>query len=281
MPVLETLSSPWRSRERVIIYGHEGTGKSTDILHVAQACPNSTFYIVDNDNAYDRLIETYECELPNVVTAGVEFAQDQNVHTWDGFLASVNEALSTMGRDDWLVVDMLSKAWDKVQEWFIQSIFQEDIDDYFLKIRMEKQRLKATPKDQGGKDSKSLGAFEGWMDWPVINQTYHKRVSTPLLTCHGHLFCVAEAQKISDDDDKGIKDLYGPVGARPKGQKRSGHIMQTVIMQTRDRGGNFKMTTVKDRGRELWNGEPFSNFAMEYLRDTAGWTVEKRFVPGG
>lgn len=278
MPILETLSCPWRSRERILIYGHEGTGKSTDILHVAQVCPNNTFYIIDNDNAYDRLIETFECELPNVLVAGVEFALDQDPHSWEGGVAAITEAQAKMSRDDWLVVDMTSKFWDKVQEWFIEQIFQEDIDDYFLRVRMEKERLKAVAKEKGDKEKKSLGAFEGWMDWPVINQTYHKRISTPLLKCPGHLFCVAEAQKIEADDDKGMKDLYGPVGARPKGQKRTGHIMQTVIMQSRNRGGNFKLETVKDRGRELWNGEAFENFAMEYLRDTAGWEVKREYV---
>lgn len=274
MPI--ALTSPYRSRERVLVYGHEGTGKSTDAISIAQACPNITVWVVDNDNSYDRLIETNSVELPNIYTAGVDFAEDNDPYSWDGMRKSIAEAQTKMGRDDWLIVDMLSKAWDAVQEWFIEQIFQSDIDDYFLKIRMEKERLKATPKKDGGKDSKALGAFEGWMDWPVINQTYHKGMSTPLLRCPGHLLCVAEAQKLSEDDDRGIKELYGPLGARPKGQKRSGHIMQTVIMQGRDRGGNFKLTTVKDRGRELWNGEVMEDFSRDYLEATAGWT--KTFV---
>lgn len=273
MPI--ALTSPYRSRERVLVYGHEGTGKSTDAISIARACPNVNVWVVDNDNSYDRLIETSDVELPNVYTAGVEFAVDNDPYSWEGMRNSIAEAQSKMSRDDWLIVDMLSKAWDSVQEWFIEQIFQSDIDDYFLKIRMEKERLKATKKE-GDKDKKALGAFEGWMDWPVINQTYHKGMSTPLLRCPGHLLCVAEAQKLSEDDDRGIKELYGPLGARPKGQKRSGHIMQTVIMQGRDRGGNFKLTTVKDRGRELWNGETMEDFAREYLEATAGWT--KTFV---
>jgi hypothetical protein len=193
----------------------------------------------------------------------------------DGYKNSIAEAEKLMDSEDWLSVDMLSKGWDNVQEWFIESIFQEDIDDYFLRIRMEKERLKV--KDDKGK--KSLGALEGWMDWPVINQTYHKRVSTPLLRCPGHLFCVAEAQKLTDDDDRSIKELYGTLGARPKGQKRSGHIMQTVMMQGRKRNGDFTLEGVKDRGRQLWNGEIMENFATDYLVGTAGW--EKKFVKPG
>lgn len=272
------LKNPLRSKERILIFGHEGTGKSTDFLHIAAAIPGQNFYVVDNDNAYDRLVDTFQQEhdvqLSNVFIAGQDFAQDQDPYSWDGFKNSLSEAMRLMDGEDWLSVDMLSKAWDNVQEWFIESIFQEDIDDYFLKVRMEKERMKSADKSK-----KSLGALEGWMDWPVINQTYHKRVSTPLLRCPGHLFCVSEAQKLSDDDDKGIKELYGPIGARPKGQKRSGHIMQTVIMQGRKRGGEFTLTGVKDRGRGLWNGEVMENFALDYLVNTAGW--ERKFVKPG
>lgn len=270
------LKNPLRSKERILIFGHEGVGKSTDALAIASMIPGNNMYVVDNDNSYDRLADTYDGDLSNLFIAGQDFATDQDPYSWDGFKNSIAEAIRLMDKDDWLVVDMLSKAWDMVQEWFIESIFQEDIDDYFLKIRMEKERLRGTQKAKGDKESKSLGAFEGWMDWPVINQTYHKRVSTPLLRCPGHLICVSEAQKLSDDDDRGIKELYGTLGARPKGQKRSGHIMQTVIMQGRKRNGDFTLTGVKDRGRVLWDGEAMENFAADYLVGTSGW--EKKFV---
>lgn len=269
MPV--GLTSPHRSRERIMIYGHEGTGKSTDALSIARKV-TGTVYVVDNDNSYDRLLETYDTELPNVKIAGVEFAEGHDPYAWDGMQQAINEAISQMERDDWLVVDMLSKAWDSVQEWFIEQIFQSDIDDYFLKVRLQKEMLRASQKKAGEKEDKALGVFEGWMDWPVINQTYHKRISTPLLRCPGHLLCVSEAQPLQKEDDQGIRDLYGPVGARPKGQKRSGHIMQTVIMQTKEsRADVFKLTGVKDRGRVLWRGEVMGDFAEDYLGGVGGW----------
>lgn len=267
------LVSPHRSRERIMVYGHEGTGKSTDALSIARKITGN-MYVVDNDNSYDRLLETYDVELPNVKIAGVEFAEGHDPYNWDGMQQAINEAMSQMERDDWLVVDMLSKAWDSVQEWFVNQVFQNDIDDYFLKIRLQKEMLKKKGEDE----KKSLGVFEGWMDWPVINQTYHKRISTPLLRCPGHLLCISEAQPINKEDDQGMKDLYGPVGARPKGQKRSGHIMQTVMMQTRNRGGDFKLTGIKDRGRVLWGGEVMEDFAVDYLGGVGGWT--KTFIKG-
>lgn len=276
MPIVETISSPFKSRERILGFGREGTGKSSAVLSIARKIPNVNFWIIDNDNSYERLLETDfpdVAENGNLLFCGQDFGGAPN--TWKGGIAGLADASDKMARDDWLVADMLSKFWDHVQEWFVESIFQEDIDDYFLKVRMEKARL----KDSSGKDKKALGAFEGWMDWPVINSTYHKRVSDKLLNCPGHLFCTAEAKKIEEDDDKGVRELYGPFSMKPSGQKRSGHLMQTVlIMSKTSRTDEFKLNSVKDRGRMMWRDEVFQDFATDYLVGTAGWTVKKEFV---
>jgi energy-coupling factor transporter ATP-binding protein EcfA2 len=81
------LKNPLRSKERILIFGHEGTGKSTDFLHIAAAIPSQNFYVVDNDNAYDRLVDTFQQEhdivLSNLFIAGQDFAQDQDPYSWE------------------------------------------------------------------------------------------------------------------------------------------------------------------------------------------------------
>lgn len=276
MPIVETLSSPYRSRERIMAFGHEGSGKSSGILSIARRSPDVKFWIIDNDNAYDRLLETDFTDvwgLDNLLFAGEHFGK-RPLNNWDNIIAALKYAIDNMERDDWLVIDMLSKMWSQVQEAFIEKIFGKDIDDYFLHIR----KLKA----QAGDDKKSLGAMDGWKDWPVINAMYSQRVSELLLNCHGHLYVVSESNKISDDDDKGIKDLYGPFGVKPAGQKRSGHLMQTVLFFTKDsRKQVYKISTIKDRGRVMWTDEPFDDFAIDYLVNTAGWELKKQFVKAG
>lgn len=280
MPIVETISSPFKSRERILVYGNEGTGKSSAVLNIARHIPNVNFWIIDNDEAYDRLLETDYSDLldnNNLLFCGQDFGGPPN--TWKGSIKGLADANDKMARDDWLVLDMLTKQWERVQDFFIESIFQEDIDDYFLKVRMEKEMMKK--KSDGGKDSKSLGALEGWMDWIVINQMYHKRVSDRLLNCPGNLFCVSESTTISSDDDKGLKDLYGPFGVRPKGQKRSGHLMQTVLFMSKNsRSQEFKLSTIKDRGRTVWTDEVFNEFAIDYLVNTAGWETKREFQRG-
>lgn len=267
MPVV--LESPLRSRERILAFGHEGTGKSSAYLSIARACPHVNFHILDNDNTMERLLDT---DFADVAERGNVIYEPYVAYEWEETRESIRKMQVDMGRDDWGVIDTSGKMWDQVQEWFIQQVFGADINDYFLRVRLEKERLKENVRGGGGgKEAKSLGALEGWMDWPVINQEYHKWVSKPLLKFPGHLFVCTEAQKLNPDDDKGLRDLYGSLGARPMGQKRTGHIMQTVLFMSRSRGGAFKIETVKDRGRPVWNGEEFGGFAEEYLMGTAGW----------
>lgn len=265
---METIVSPFRSRERILGFGHEGSGKSSAILSVARRCPNSKFWIIDNDNSYDRLLETDYQDVwaqGNILFAGEHFGK-LPLNDWDNSVLAIAQATNQMSRDDWLVVDMTSKLWPQVQDAFTDKIFGKDIDDYFLHVR----KLKAN----AGDDKKSLGAFDGWKDWPVINNMYNKGVAEKLLNCPGHLYCVAESNKLSEDDDKGMRDLYGMFGVKPAGQKRSGHIMQTVMFFARDtRAQECKMTTIKDRGRGLWTDGVFTDFAVDYLVNTAGWQV--------
>ena len=282
MPMVETIHSPFRSRERIMGYGRESGGKSSGLLSIARHCPNDMFYIIDNDNAYDRLLETDFKDVwanGNVKFAGEDFGK-RPLSDWDNAKACIAWVLENMGRDDWLSIDFLNKFWSQVQSSFIQKIFGKEMDDYFLQVRLQKERAE--------KDSKALGAFDGWKDWPVINSMYHSKVSEPLLNCHGHLYVVSESTKINmpdnqgkGGDDKATRELYGSVGVRPDGQKRSGHIMQTVIFFSKTtRTNEFKLTTIKDRGRVMWNDEPFGDFAMDYLVGTAGWEVRKQYVAG-
>lgn len=278
MPQL-TLQSPNRSRERILVMGHEGGGKSSNILYLADRCPDATFWIVDTDRSYERLIETDHSNLTNIRLGGYEyegwgelcFGKDLNVHEWEGQVALIKEAQGQMGYDDWLIIDLEDKLWETVQEYFIEKVFGGDIDAYFMQTRLMIEHSKKSNSED--KEKKTLGALEGWKDWPVINKIYHQHVSKPLLQSPGHLYIVTGAQSLSEkNEDKGIKELYGALGTKPKGQKGTGHLMQTVLFQTYNpRNDQRKLETVKDRGRAMWRGEVFEDFVEDYFIGTAGW----------
>lgn len=262
-------------RERILGFGVGGTGKSAALLSIARKCPENAFYVVDTDvGSYDRLLATQYTDVAAVGNVHIHDPED-----WDEALSMVNEASRVMGRDDWLGFDMMTQTWDWVQEWFSENVFGQDIGDYFLEVRQAKQEMRNKGKkdEGGGRDKKSLGALEGWMDWPVINKQYNK-IYRALLRCPGHVYLAAEQTKVGDDDDKDTKDLLGPYGVKPKGQKRLPHIPHTVLMFTKTRIGEFQLTTIKDRGRPELERASFEDFARDYLMRVAGWRPGKPTV---
>lgn len=249
-------------RERILGFGVGGTGKSAALLSIARKCPNDQFYIVDTDvGSYERLLATQFTDVAEIGNVHTESPEE-----WDEALETVQHIIRKMGRDDWLGFDMMTQTWDWVQEWFSDQVFGKDIADYFLEIRQAKQ----ASKEKGGKDAKSLGALDGWKDWPVINKTYNK-LYRAILRAPGHVYLAAEQTKTGEDDDKDTKELYGPYGVKPKGQKRLGHVPHTSIMFTKTRVGEYQLTTIKDRGRPEMERQPVEDFARDYLMKVAGW----------
>jgi hypothetical protein len=272
------IQSPFRSRERILGFGNEGTGKSSALLYIARAVlpTGARFWIIDNDNTYDRLLETDFIDIsehPGLLFAGDGFGGDP--YEWKGTAESIKYATEHMGVDDWLVIDFGDKLWAQVQEWFTGEVFHATPEDYLLALRQSKTR-----KKDGGADV-NLGVYEGFMDWPVINTEYHARVSRPVLRSRGHLFWVAQSQGLDKQDDKQTQEVYGAYGSRPQGQKGSRHAMQTVVAFGRKRSGELTLESMKDRGRGLWMGEGYGeldkegivryDFSKKYLVETAGW----------
>lgn len=281
-----------RSRERILCFGVQGTGKSHAALTIMQRCPADTFFVIDNDNAWDRQIEGTELEdmvreeyrgSETKTVKGEEVTTllrdneyenpDGNIiiyhcEGWDENVAAIKDAFNRCGRHDWIVIDNVTMLWDDVQKKFIQQIFGSEVDKYFLEVRLEKERNKG----KTDKDAKSLGVLEGWMDWPVINAMWKQNVASKILNPPGHLFMMAEIDTIGKEADSEVKGLFGPYGVKPKGQKRTGHNPQTVMLMTVTRQGDWKMTTIKDRGqREKLEQEPVEEFAKDYLFKIGGW----------
>lgn len=265
-----TLRPKINPRERILTFGTAGTGKSTAVLEIARLCPTDTFYVADSEiSNYDRLLSTAFTDLNNVeVTPCTEWQE------WVDFVAKTN---SVMGRDDWLVIDMMTPLWDAVQGWFIEKVHGSDIEEFFIEKRITQQKIKDSAK-KGQEVPRGFGAINGEDgDWQVINKQIFK-LYNDMMKCPGHWYWCAEQDKIGKDDDKEVKAAYGAYGIKPKGQKKLPHVPMTSIWLTKSRVGNWAMTTIKDRGRPEVEDEPVENFAVDYLMNIAGW--EKVTVNG-
>lgn len=288
-----TLQSQGRSRERILAFGMEGVGKSLLLLDIATRVAPNKVHVVDNDNAWDRMLEgeslagvtpqvaceyrwndktgefdtdyTWAVEGGNVVIWHTWAATDQWTANTQALVAIEEDVAEYGSPRDWVGVDTGTLYWSAVQDWFVESVFNKSIEDYFMQVRMEKAKA--------SDDKKSLGALDGWMDWPVINKTYNAGAGRFFVSPPCNLLVTAELQEVSKEDDSQTRSLY-TMGVKPKGQKRLGHNMQSVVMLRRDRSGTYFASTLKDRGgREYLENTDITGYGFGewYLEEIAQW----------
>lgn len=148
-----------------------------------------------------------------------------------------------------------------------------DLASVMLSRRQAMENWKAEAKEEGKavKGGRNLQVFDGFTDWSVINPEY-RRLQNMLLRCPGHVYCTAEVDAVdSARDNTETKGLFGAYGVKPRGQKRTAHIFQTVLLMKKKRIGEWTMTTVKDRGRKEVEDVEVGDFGVRYLRRVAGW----------
>lgn len=235
------IRSPFPFRERILLFGGWGAGKSYAIESIARHCH---VVVVDTDAAWARtqaLSPDLDVEVVDVTDA-----------SWPEVLAAVSRELDP---DAWLAVDMLGPLWDLCQEHYVSTVYGKDKAAYFLAAREQGRR----------------GTLDGLKDWSVINAMW-AQLANVLLRKRCHLVATAGARELMGElEDAEVRSVYGPLGVRPSGNKRMGHLFSTVVFMQKTKGG-WSMTTVKDRGRKAFEREPVVDFAVQYLVG-AGWEV--------
>ncbi|HET7713167.1 MAG TPA: AAA family ATPase [Patescibacteria group bacterium] len=248
------------ARERILMYGREGTGKTESWLSIAEMFP-VPFYVIDTDDSVQRMLETDHPNLPNIHTivaqgwAEFEKGVDDSILKIRQYVAGIKDP--TKEQLPWLVVDFADATWDMVQNYYTEQVFNQGIDEYFLLAR------------KGNKNSKQLQPLEGWTDWQVINKIFQSRWN--VLTKGGgpfHLYITAKAVDLAGDIES--KSLYKALKKMPGGEKRMGGRVHTVLMSSVDQDGWY-LSTAKDRGRPILTNLKSVNFAVSYLIKTAGW----------
>lgn len=265
--------------ERILLFGKEGTGKTNAVLSIARRIPDATFYVIDTDYSasYSRMMAT---EFTDVLEQGNVEQYIVGPDDWTKLMDAAREVGRKIRQGDWLIVDSMSPTWDAVQGFFTEQVHGHDIESYLLDKRREIADAKKEAKDAGktpkrGKAAATtLEAFEGWMDWSVINPMY-SRLYKLITQQPGHLLITAEGTPLGNEEQKTVKDIYGPFSLKPRGQKKLGFLTHTVLLTSKDRAGEWYLDTVKDRGREEMVELEMTDFAKQYLQGVAGWKPKK------
>ena len=255
-----TIQCPIPSRERILVFGVGGTGKSKGLLDIARKVTDGKFYIMDNDLSYERMLYTEYTDVAERGNFRLELFEQTD---WSDYVPTIREWSQEATQNDWLSLDSVTPTWDAVQGWYTDALYGKDKADYMIKVRQETKN-----------DREYNKAMRDSMNFSVINAEYFKLYAA-LARWPGHVYLTAEQATISEDDDKEVQGTFGPVGYKPKGQKGLGHRTSTVLWLTRNRLGEWQMTSVKDRGRKLQEKAPHQDFAADYLQTVAGWRMKK------
>lgn len=253
-------SSGWSFPERILLYGEPGVGKTKCYLEIAKLSKitgsDAKFYVIDNDRAVEMMADSMH--LDNVKV--------ENVYEWEEYMVALKKLMKLVRPSDFLICDLMSETWTAVQSYYTDQVFGDDIGSYFLKVK----------RDMEGKDRE----FEGWTDWKVINKLYFDFTRPFVYKSPCNIIAVSGAAPVvrskgtsTVGDSKETISIYGQVGYKPEGQKRLAHQFNTTLFLSKDSRGEHIITTLKDRERELLQGTRLKNFALDYLKGPAGWTM--------
>lgn len=258
------LHAPSSRRERALIFGRSNAGKSSALLAIAQwrldTAATFNIYLGDTDHAWDAMRrDEYD---PFVSVA------DLDINDYRPWLEWVKKVRENIGRDDWVCVDMIDKAWEAAQSHYWQQMSPDDVlADIYLRNQVE------VNKGAGKGNSDNMMAGSHGANWGIINKFYNAFYQSVInLPCH--VLCIAPAAEVRDDEKPEVKNQF-KVGWKPKGQKDLPHGFHTVIFAA-ETPSKWIYTTVRERGpigsgRQMLLGEPVEDFVMSYLIPIAGW----------
>lgn len=254
------LSSPHPFRERILLYGGGGAGKTNAAITLIEHACAGRAYIVETDYTASWARAIYS-DFPEI--EGLVEIRNPDVN-WDAWTAELEEVVSKADPDvDWIVIDSISPTWEMCQNWWLEQMYGSDLPRHMAQLKKEY-----------GNDSKGYGrAVTDTMNWPLVKKEYAARVIAPLQRWKGHLVVTAEAKAVGDLDNDEVKMLYGPVQMKPSGEGRLMYLASTNVQLAHPKRGVWVATTVKDRNREEMDKEPFEDFGLEYLTETAGWEI--------
>lgn len=254
------LIRPHSIKERILLFGPEGSGKSVCPFSIAQICElnnyNARFYIIDDDG--ESAERTRFMLYPTLTNLDIT-----EVHNWENLTAAVSRVKSLAQPHDFLIVDLLCRTWDFVQDYFTRQVFGKSQDEYFMDAR---KRIQQSTKKE------APGALEGFRDWQYIKQLYKAFLNDILFEAFCNVICTSLPSLLDEKmDDKDSKNLYSRIGFKPAGQKKIGAAFHTV-MYVNSFSGEHYITTVKDRCRTHLSCQ-LTHFGIQYLIGVCGWKV--------
>lgn len=253
--------APVPSRERILVYGTEGSGKTSAWLSIAnlyqaQEMPNR-FYVLDTEDSVPRSMSNRYTHLENVHITGAN--RFNEYIEWAEYLQEVVQ------EGDWVVADSGSSGYEAATAYYLEKRYSQSRAVYELEHLLAGNKGPAI--DPG--------------DWVNIRNLFlywwKNLVTVRLSEDFGiHVFATGEAKQLLEHYDAKKADTsawldYHEVGWRPDGHQKWPYTMHTVAYMKRSSSA-WWCRTMKDRERETGNFK-VNDFAIDYLLSVAGWEI--------
>jgi len=261
-------------RERILVGGPAGTGKTYEWLTIARLLPNRKFHVIDPDSGVIRVWKNDMDGFKDLTNIDYYFTPvwfEELKKTEDGWRGGIKEAFDQVKTrakpDDWVVVEALDGIWDLAQGGFVDAVFDKGIGEYFLE-RRKSLTDKAT----------RLDALDGWKDWTVIKKMHNDDfINKVCYQLPVHVYMTTgisvTTQSLASKEDAETRSFYGDSLFRLDGEKRNGRRVQSIFIFNKGKEGWKYMTFLKDRGRIWVENEELFDFGIQYLQGVAGWEV--------
>lgn len=272
-----------RAKERIMLYGDTGAGKSYSWLTIAHLAhltkSDAQFWVLDSDQ---------EVEL--AIQPGFEFEHLANrIHVFDvpksgdgvpEWLKASKTVRKNAGPNDWIIIDRLSVLWSILPSWWIEEVYQENELDYWATMR----RI-SLGKEEG---KKGFGGMAEAVDWQKI-KSVRASIENPLVASRSHLLVTCDEKTVVEhfDRDGSERAKYEVVdNFKPGGDKESVKAYHSLYRLKRVAGVS-ELHMVRDRHMEHVWGEsdkvkrgrvmPIkkgkTGFAKAVLVDLRGWKL--------
>jgi hypothetical protein len=249
---------PGPLQERICAFGGQGTGKTRNVLDVIKMArvtgSDSQLYVIESDlGSMNRMLYSSTTAFASIR----DRVHVYPVEEWPEWTAALDEIRGLARPQDWLLVDLITDAWQVVQDYYLEQVGRAPGDDpaaYFLKRKVAADKARTKALKEGGKVKGDDTGFDG-KDWEVIKKLYGQFFNRLYGRMQCHVYVTAMQREVRGDyhpDDLDTRRLYGPLGVLPKGEKQLPHKFDTVVHCGVHPGeGKWYLTTIKDRERSL------------------------------
>jgi hypothetical protein len=241
--------------ERLLFFGMAGAGKSkaahSIACKLAATGSPARMFVLDTDYSWRRFLAA-EGDPGNIIL--------KEVGDWKGFVAGIQEAQRS-GPGSWCVIDHIGVAWEMAQDSYIEQAYSKNPVEFLLDA---KKNMK--------KNAGMGAALSGMGDWPFIKRMYRSAMNDLLYQSKVNVIGITTQEKIWETDGADTMATYNRLGGKPGGEKHLDYGFHSVIQC----GQNYAVkqwwfTVAKDRGRQLVERQPVTDFSVDYLVNLGGW----------